>query len=171
MIAFAARAAALVAAADPAAVAAVLADFPEAEEIGLRGDPASFNPHRKPPPKDPAKRAEYLREQIERPRKAVDRDIEEYNRYRDRGLASRCDTDINISSGANPVGARRTALRLKHAQISYGLTMSHNLRLELASTLQALGQPPQRALYDHDKIARNQKTPARRAPGTAHRAR
>lgn len=72
VIAFAARAAALVAAADPAAVAAVLADFPEAGEIGLRDDPASFNPHRKPPPKDPAERAEYLREQIERPRKAVD---------------------------------------------------------------------------------------------------
>ena len=61
MIAFAARAAALVAAADPAAVAAVVVYFPEAEEIGLRDDPASFNPHRKPPPEDPAKRAEYLR--------------------------------------------------------------------------------------------------------------
>ena len=57
VIAFAARASALVAAADPAAVAAVLADFPEAEEIGLHDDPASFNPHRKPPPKDPTKRA------------------------------------------------------------------------------------------------------------------
>ena len=57
MIAFASRASALVAAADPAAVAAVLADFPEAEENGLRADPASFKPHRKPPPKDPTKRA------------------------------------------------------------------------------------------------------------------
>lgn len=33
------------------------------------------------------------------------------------------------------------------AHISYGLTMSHNLRLELASTLQTMGQPPQLALF------------------------
>lgn len=147
VIAFAARAAAAVAAADPAAIAAVLADFPEAEEIGMRSDPASFNPHTKPPPKDPAKRAQYLREQIEKRRLEVDRDIETYNHLRDKGLAALCDYDINVSSGGNPVGALRTALSLKSAHISYGLTMSHNLRLELASTLQELGQPPQLALF------------------------
>lgn len=144
VIAFAARAAAAVAAADPAAVAAVIADFPEAEEIGMRSDPASFNPHSKPPPKDPAKRAQYLREQIEKWRLDVDRDIERYNELRDRGLAALSDYDINLSG---PLCALRTALSLKDAHISYGLTMSHNLRLELASTLQALGQPPQLALF------------------------
>lgn len=144
IIAFAARAAAAVAAADPAAVAAVLADFPEAEEIGMRSDPASFNPHSKAPPKDPAKRAQYLREQIEKWRREVDRDIEQYNHYRDKGLAALSDYEFNVSG---PLCALRTSLSLKNAHISYGLTMSHNLRLELASTLQALGQPPQLGLF------------------------
>lgn len=47
---------------------------------------------------------------------------------------------------SGPPGAYRTALDLKSAYITYGLTMMHNLRIELADTLRKLGGPPQLTL-------------------------
>lgn len=145
--AFMAEAAALVAAVDLAAVAAVLAEFPEPEELGMRDDPASIKPHTKPPPKNPVKRAQYLREQIERRRRNAENDIECYNDLRFRGLAALHACDIIISSGRNPLGALRTALDLKSAHITYELTMLHNLHLELAEALREQGLPPQLAIF------------------------
>lgn len=135
------RAAQLVAAADPAAVAAVLAEFPEAEDIGMRADPDAFDPHagRKRAPKDPAQRVQYLRDLIERLRGEVEDDIASYNRYRYHGLAAVSAFDICIASSGRPLQALRTALDLTSAHISYGLTMMRNLHLELARVQAALG--------------------------------
>lgn len=141
------EASALVAAVGQAAVAAVIAEFPEAEELGLRRDPASFNPHCKPPPKDLEMRAHYLREQIASRRPAAEDHIARYNALRARGLAALCSYEIVISSSRNPLGALRMALDLKAAHITYESTMLRNLHIELAQALKDQGLAPQLALF------------------------
>lgn len=93
-----------------AAVAAVIAEFPEAE---------------------------------------LQRDIATYTRYREQGLAALSAYDVCISSGNNPLGALRTALRLKDAHISYDLSILVKLTLELedVKTELAEAEPPQLALF------------------------
>lgn len=141
-----ARASAAVAAADSAAVAAVLADFPDAAEIG-----SDFSGGERAPrlslPADPAKRAQYLREEIERLRLSVCRDVSAYSLLRVDGLRALSDYEICSSPGGCPVAALRAALALRHGRISSGLTMGHCLRLELADALRALGKPPQLTLF------------------------
>lgn len=131
-----ARAAAAVAAVSRAAVAAVLAEFPEADELGLREDLGAFQPHRRPPPKGLDKRAQYLREQIERWRHDLSGSVERYNELRANGLAALTAYDI-VLCGALP--AYRSALELRSAHITYSLTMLHKLRIELAETSRELG--------------------------------
>lgn len=138
------RAAAAVAAVSRAAVAAVLAEFPGADELGLREGPETFKPRRSPPPKEPGKRAQYLREQIEKWRHDLSRSVERYNELRANGLAALPANDIELC-GALP--AYRSALEVKSAQITYSLTMVHSLRIELAETLRELGEPPQLILF------------------------
>lgn len=137
------QAAALVAAVRPRDLAALLAKYPEAEEIGLRSDPESYNPHSlKRPPQDPKRRADYLADKIETYRWEVERDIERYNALRDRGFAAVSTYDIVISGSCNALGALKTALDLKTAHISYGLTMMRNLHLELDALNAANGIAP-----------------------------
>lgn len=144
------EAAALVAAVDPAATAAVIAGFPEAEKIGVRGNWQDLDPHLgQRVPKAPADRAAYLARMIERYQAELQRDIATYNRYRENGLAALSAYDVCISSGRNPLGALRTALRLKDAHISYALSMLVKLSLELedVKTELAEAEPPQLALF------------------------
>ncbi len=91
-----ARAAAAVAAVSRAAVAAVLAEFPEADELGLREGLEAFKAHRRSPPKDLDKRAQYLREQIEKLRHYLSRSVERYNELRVNGLATLPAYDIEL---------------------------------------------------------------------------
>lgn len=140
------QAAELLAQVDPADVSAVLADYPEPEDIELRAEiPKPYR--KKPMPTDGKLRVVALREEIERCRKTLEVDIERYNELRRRGLDAVTHYDIVISSGGNPTNALRTALRLKQAHISYAMTMGHGLQLELAKTLKEIGEAPQLALF------------------------
>lgn len=126
------EAAALIAAADPAAVAAVVADFPEAEKIGLRDNWLTLNPHLgQRVPKAPAARVKYLAQRIEHMQGALQEDITRYNELRAKAIAALSAYDVCISSGCDPVGALRTALRLKDAHISYDLSLLVKLALDL----------------------------------------
>lgn len=144
------EAAALVAAVDPAAVAAVIAEFPEAEKVGIRANWQDIDPHLgQRVPKVPTDRAEYLARKIEQYEAELQRDIATYTRYREQGLAALSAYDVCISSGNNPLGALRTALRLKDAHISYDLSILVKLSLELedVKTELAKAEPPQLALF------------------------
>lgn len=144
------QAAALVAAVDPAAVAALIAEFPEAEKVGIRANWQSLDPHLgHRVPKAPADRAEYLALKIEQYEAELQRDIATYTRYREQGLAALSAYYVCISSGNNPLGALRTALRLKDAHISYDLSILVKLTLELedVKTELAEAEPPQLALF------------------------
>lgn len=144
------EAAALVAATDPADVAAVIAAFPEADQIGLRENWQDLDPHvGRRVPKAPADRAEHLSRLIETYQGELQRDIARYNDLRARGLAALSDYDICISSGGDPLGALRCALRLKDAHVSYALSVLVKLSLELEDTQAALAAaaPPQLALF------------------------
>ena len=139
------EAAALMAAVDPAAIAAVIAEFPEAEKVGIRANWQDIDPHLgQRVPKAPADRAEYLARKIEQYEAELQRDIATYTRYREQGLAALSAYDVCISSGNNPLGALRTALRLKHAHISYDLSILVKLSLELedVKTELAESEPP-----------------------------
>lgn len=144
------EAAELVAAVAPAAVAAVIAAFPEAEGVGIRANWQDIDPHLgQRVPKAPADRAEYLARKIEQYEAELQRDIAAYTRYREQGLAALSAYDVCISSGNNPLGALRTALRLKDAHISYDLSILVKLSLELEDVQTALAEaePPQLALF------------------------
>lgn len=144
------EAAALVAAVDPAAVAAVIAEFPEAEMVGIRTNWQSLDPHLgQRVPTAPADRAEYLARQIEQYEAALQRDIATYTRYREQGLAALSAYDVCISGGKNPLGALRAALRQKDAHISYDLSILVKLTLALedVKTELAEAEPPQLALF------------------------
>lgn len=144
------EAAALVAAVDPAAVAAVIAAFPEAEKVGIRANWQDIDPHLgQCVPKAPADRAEYLARKIGQYEAELQRDIATYTHYRETGLAALSPYDVCISSGNNPLGALRTALRLKNAHISYDLSIlvKLSLALEDVKTELAEAEPPQLALF------------------------
>ncbi|WP_459203492.1 hypothetical protein ACQVRV_00105 (plasmid) [Ralstonia pseudosolanacearum] len=129
------EAAALVAAVDPADVAAVIAEYPEAEDVGIRENWFELNPHvSRRVPKAPAARAEYLAKLIEENQDELQDDIARYNELRERGLAALTPYDICISSGNDPLGALRCALDLKDAHISYQLSILVRLALELEDT-------------------------------------
>lgn len=137
------EAAALVASVKPRALAALLAKYPEPEDIGFRSDPDHYNPHSiKKPPKDPKRRAEYLAAEIENYRKEVERGIEKYNALRHYGFSALSSWDIVLGGTYDPLGGLRTALDLKNAHISYGLTMMRNLHLELDAFNAANGIAP-----------------------------
>lgn len=126
------EAAALVAAVAPAAVAALIARYPEAEHIGIRWNWYDLNPHTaRRVPVAPAARAEYLAKLIESNQAELQRDIARYNELRARGLAALYRADILISSGGRPLEALRCALDLKTAHISYRLSILVRLALEL----------------------------------------
>ena len=137
------QAAALVASVKPRALAALLAKYPEAEDIGFRRDPDHYDPHSlKKPPKDPKRRIEYVEGLIEQYRREVERDIERYNALRDRGFSELSAWDIVLGGTYDPLGGLKTALELKSAHISYGLTMMRNLHLELDRLNAARGIQP-----------------------------
>lgn len=141
------RAAELIAAADPAAIAAVIAEFPEAEKVSIRTnwtDIEAYPSHRAP--KVLADRAAYLAQKIEQNEAELQRDIGIYTRYREQGTAALSAYDVCISSGNNPLRALRTALSLKHAHISYHLSILVKLALELEDVKAEL-TPPQLALF------------------------
>lgn len=138
------QAAELVAQVSAAEVSALVASFPEPEDIDLRKE---IPTNRKPLPQDLEQRCVSLREEIERCRLTLEKDIERYNDLRRRGLAAVSQYDIVCSSGGDPLNALRTALRLKNAHISYAMTMGHGLQLELANTLKEIGEAPQLALF------------------------
>lgn len=124
-------------------LAAVLARYPEAEDIGFRSDPDSFNPHKKALPKDLSARQIYLIKCLDSYRKAVELDICTYNKYRDRGLGALTMYDVCGAASGNALMALNTSLYLKRNHISYGLTMMRKLHLELAATNAQLGLPDQ----------------------------
>ena len=137
------QAAALVASVKPRALAALQAKYPEPEDIVFRSDPDHYNPHScKRPPKDPKRRSEYLAAEIETYRRSVERDIERYNALRDRGFSALSSWDIVLGGTYDPLGGLKTALDLKTAHISYGLTMMRNLHLELDALNAANGIAP-----------------------------
>lgn len=144
------QAAELVAATDPAAVAAVIAAFPSAEEIGIRERWQDLNPHLgERVPKAPAAREAYLLGQIDRYQKSHLAGVSHYNKLRAQGLAALSPYDLCISSGNDPLGALRCALRLKDAHISYDLSILVKLSLELEDVRTELAdaEPPQLALF------------------------
>lgn len=144
------EAAALVATVDPAAVAAVIVEFPEAEKVGIRANWLDIDPHLgQRVPKAPADRAEYLARKIEQYEAALQRDIATYTRYREKGLLALSAYDVCISSGNNPLGALRMALGLKDAHISYDLSVLVKLSLELEDIKTELAEaaPPQLPLF------------------------
>lgn len=101
-------------------------------------------PHRRPPPKELGKRAQCLREQIEKWCHDLSRSVERYNEVRANGLAALPAYDIELC-GALP--AYRSALEVKSAQITCSLTMLRSLRIELGETPRELGEPPQLTLF------------------------
>lgn len=126
------EAAALVAAVAPAAVAALIARYPEAEHVGIRSNWYELDPHSaRRVPVAPAARADYLAKLIDSNQAELQRDIARYNDLRARGLAALCRADILISSGGRPLEALRCALDLKTAHISYHLSILVRLALEL----------------------------------------
>jgi len=126
------EAAALVAAVNPADVAAVIAAFPEADKVGIRKNWYEIDPHLgRRMPKAPADRADYLTRQIEQHQTELQGHISTYTRYREKGLTALSAYDVCISSGNDPLGALRCALRLKDAHISYCLSILVKLSLEL----------------------------------------
>lgn len=137
------EAAALVASVRPRALAALLAKYPEPEDIGFRHDPDQYNPHSlKKPPTDPKRRVEYVQSLIEQYRSGIERDIERYNGLRDKGFLALSAWDIALGGTYDPLWGLRTALELKSAHISYGLTMMRNLHLELDRLNAANGIQP-----------------------------
>jgi len=126
------EAAALVAAVAPAAVAALIARYPEAEHVGIRSNWYELDPHSaRRVPVAPAARAGYLAKLIDSNQAELQRDIARYNDLRARGLAALSRCDILISSGGRPLEALRCALDLKTAHISYHLSILVRLALEL----------------------------------------
>ncbi len=144
------EAAALVAAIDPAEVLAIIEKFPVAEKIGVRQNWQDIDPHlAQRVPKASADRAEYLARKIDQYEVELQRDIAVYSRLRKDGLSALSAYDVCISSGNDPLGALRVALRLKGAHISYGLSillkLSHelsDLKIELAAA-----ESPQLSLF------------------------
>lgn len=148
--ALSAEAAALVTAIAPAAVAAVIAEFPDAEHVGICPTWPDIQPHQgRRVPKDAAERAQYLAQRIESQQAELQGNISSYNRLREAGLAALSGYDICISSGGNPLAALRTALQLKKNHISYDLSILVRLTLELEDTQTELANatPPQQALF------------------------
>lgn len=144
------RAAELVAAADPVEVAAVIANFPKGEDITIRDNWQSIDPHSsKRVPKAPAARMDYLVERVEQFKKSHLTAVARYERLRTLGLTALSPYDVCISSGDNPVGALRCALRLTNAHVSYDLTILVQLSSELAALRaeQVAAAPPQLALF------------------------
>ncbi|MCW3640620.1 hypothetical protein KXR69_25010 [Ralstonia holmesii] len=144
------EAAELVAAVDPAAVAAVLADFPPAEDIRIREHWRELDPTlTKKAPRDLAARESFLLAKVASYEASRLASIARYNDLRDRGLAALSPYDICISSSRDPLGALRCALRLKDAHISYDLSILVRLHLELdeVRALRAGSMSPQLALF------------------------
>lgn len=144
------RAAELVAAADPAEVAAVIASFPKGEDIAIRDNWQAINPHfGARVPKAPAARMAYLTERVEQHKKSHLVAIGRYDSLRELGLAALSPYDVCISSGDNPVSALRCALRLTNAHVSYDLTILIQLSDELESLRCEVvaAEPPQLALF------------------------
>lgn len=144
------EAAELVAAVDQAAVAAVIADFPPAEDIRIREHWRELDPTltAKAPRDLPAREAFLLAKVANYEKSRLD-SITRYNDLRDRGLSALSPYDICISSSRDPVGALRCALRLKDAHISYDLSLLVRLHLELdeVRALRAGSMSPQLALF------------------------
>ncbi|KVV25081.1 hypothetical protein WK78_03025 [Burkholderia cepacia] len=126
------KAAALVAAVSPADVRALIASVPPAECIGARSNWLDI-PLRsdKALPKDAAKRAEFLAAELEAERALLDANRASYSLLRDSGLGALSTYDICISSGGDPLGALRMALRLKFAHVTYNLALMVKLKLLL----------------------------------------
>ena len=138
------------AAGDPAAVAAVLADFPPAEDIRIRERWQELDPNlTKKAPRDLAAREAFLLAKVASYEASRLASIARYNDLRDRGLAALSPYDICISSGNDPLGALRCALRLKDAHISYDLSILVCLHLELdeVRALRVGSMSPQLALF------------------------
>lgn len=126
------EAAVLVAAIDPADVLAIIEKFPVAEKICIRQNWRDIDPYlAQRVPKVSADRAEYLTRKIEQYETELQRDVAEYARLRENGLAALSVYDLCISSGNDPLSALRTALRLKDAHISYDLSILLKLSLDL----------------------------------------
>ena len=147
------EAAALVAAVAPAAVAALIARYPEAEHVGIRSNWNELDPHSaRRVPVAPAARADYLAKLIDSNQAELQRDIARYNDLRVRGLAALSRCDILISSGGRPLEALRCALDLKTAHISYHLSILVRLALELEDAqgelARAVKPAPARAAVD-----------------------
>lgn len=135
------EAAALVAAIAPAAVAALIARYPEAEHVGIRSNWYDLDPHSaRRVPVAPAARVDYLAKLIDSNQAELQRDIARYNDLRARGLAGLSRCDILISSGGRPLEALRCALDLKTAHISYHLSILVRLALELEDAQAALAR-------------------------------
>lgn len=144
------RAAELVAASDPAEVAAVIAGFPKGEDVGIRENWQDIKPHfGARVPKAPAARLVYLVKLVEQHKKAHLSAISNYDRYRALGLAALSPYDVCISSGDNPVAALRCALRLTNAHISYYLTLLVQVSAELKTLRVEMvaAEPPQFGLF------------------------
>ncbi|HHV7523686.1 TPA: hypothetical protein ACUNF5_005211 [Burkholderia orbicola] len=132
------KAAALVAAVSPDDVAALIASVPPPELIGARDNWLDIPPRfDKALPKDAVKRAEFLTAELSAETSMLDANIARYNLLRDSGLAALSAYDICISSGGDPLGALRMALRLKFAHISYNLALMVKLKLWLDEAREA----------------------------------
>ena len=128
----------------------VIASFPKGEDIPIRENWQSIDPHSsKRVPKAPAARMEYLADRVEQFKKSHLNAVARYERYRAQGLAALSPYDVCISSGDDPVGALRCALRLTNAHVSYDLTILVRLSSELDALRaeQVAAEPPQLALF------------------------
>lgn len=131
------QAAIKLAAIDPAAIAAVVAQFPPADEIGPRRNWTELtppHPNRGLPKALPARR-DYLASAIVTYKKELESDIKTYDAYREKGPALLLPHEI---VWGNPLDGLRCALQLKHNHITYALSMLILLTLELEDVQAAL---------------------------------
>ncbi len=131
------QAAIRLAAIDPAAIAAVVDQFPPAEEIGPRRNWTELTPPHpaRGIPKALPARLNYLTNAIQNQQKELERAIRTYSAYREQGPALLLPHEI---VWGDPLRAYRCALDLTHNHITYALSMLILLTLELEDTQAAL---------------------------------
>lgn len=136
--------------ADPAAIAAVIAAFPPAEQLPPRTNWLQITDWILTKlPKDLEKREAFLIEKVSEAQREELLTIASHNRIREGGLCAVTDYDICIAGGGNPIQALKTALYLTGNHVTYA--KSHLLRFTLLlddvrSEIQ-MSRPPQLDLF------------------------
>lgn len=146
------EAAALVAAVNPAEVAAMIAQYIPAEDVPLRNAWRGMSRHpvySDNRPKEPQKLLVCLSRELEKQRESAQAAVRSYCKYRRDGLQALSAYDVLISSGRNPLRALKTALDLTQGHVSYYMSLAADLALDIANLRELLtpAPPPQLSLF------------------------